>query len=142
MFKDRWYRAPEVLYGATLYGPAIDMWSVGCIFAELILRAPLFNGQSELDQLTKIFTLRGVPTDEDWPYMFLLEDYVPFSEQKPIPLEEIFLARSPDALELLGWMLTLNPNNRCTAEEALSHKYFNTFPPPCSPEDIPIPSEY
>eukprot|EP00826_Nyctotherus_ovalis_P053486 TRINITY_DN6967_c0_g1_i16.p3 TRINITY_DN6967_c0_g1~~TRINITY_DN6967_c0_g1_i16.p3 ORF type:complete len:119 (+),score=44.07 TRINITY_DN6967_c0_g1_i16:265-621(+) len=117
------------------------MWSVGCIFAELILRAPLFNGQSEMDQLTKIFTLRGVPKEEEWPGVALLADYVPFAHQEGVALEEIFMARSQDTIELLDWMLALNPNKRCTAQEALAHRYFSTFPPPCSPKQIPIPSE-
>ena len=64
-----------------MYGPAIDIWSIGCIFAELLLRAPLFNGQSEMDQLTKIFTLRGVPDENDWPGVSLLSGYVPFYKQ-------------------------------------------------------------
>lgn len=63
----RWYRAPELLFGADLYGPSVDMWSVGCVFAELMLRTPYFPGDSDLDQLAKIFAALGTPTDDMWP---------------------------------------------------------------------------
>jgi serine/threonine protein kinase len=62
-----WYRSPEVLLGQTIYSTALDMWSVGCIFGELILRKPLFPGQGESDQLIKIFKILGVPTEDRWP---------------------------------------------------------------------------
>ena len=63
----RWYRAPELLFGAREYGVGVDMWSVGCIFAELLLRKHFFPGASELDQLGKIFHALGVPTEKEWP---------------------------------------------------------------------------
>ena len=63
----RWYRAPELLDGARFYGPAIDMWSVGCIFAEMMLRVPYFAGESDIDQLGKIFAALGTPTEANWP---------------------------------------------------------------------------
>jgi len=137
----RWYRAPEVLFGATLYGPSIDMWSIGCIFAELLLRAPIFNGGSDIDQLTKIFTLRGVPDEEKWPGVTLLSGFKEFSKQDAIPLEEIIPGRSLDTLELLDWLLQLDPNKRCTAEQALGHRYFNTFPLESKPNEIPLPKD-
>ena len=63
----RWYRPPELLFGAKFYGAAVDMWSVGCIFAELMLRVPFFHGKSDIEQLSRIFTARGTPTEETWP---------------------------------------------------------------------------
>ncbi|PNF18039.1 Cyclin-dependent kinase 7 [Cryptotermes secundus] len=63
----RWYRAPELLFGARMYGTGIDMWAIGCILAELLLRVPFFPGDSDLDQLTRIFQVLGTPTDEMWP---------------------------------------------------------------------------
>ena len=57
----RYYRPPEILYGARHYGPAVDIWSAGCILAELLLRIPLFPGTTDIDQLAKIFTIRGTP---------------------------------------------------------------------------------
>jgi len=62
-----WYRAPELLLGCDTYNEQVDMWSVGCIFAEIILREPLFAAKTELDQLNRIFTVIGNPTEEAWP---------------------------------------------------------------------------
>lgn len=63
----RWYRCPELLFGARIYGTGVDMWATGCILAELLLRLPFLAGESDLDQLSKIFQTLGTPTDEDWP---------------------------------------------------------------------------
>ena len=64
---DRWYRPPELLFGCRYYGSTVDMWSVGCIFAELMLRVPYLPGESDMDQLKTIFRALGTPTEEDWP---------------------------------------------------------------------------
>ena len=61
------YRSPELLFGARMYGTGVDIWAVGCILAELLLRIPFFPGESDLDQLTKIFQAMGTPNDEIWP---------------------------------------------------------------------------
>ncbi|RUS20671.1 hypothetical protein BC937DRAFT_94662 [Endogone sp. FLAS-F59071] len=66
----RWYRAPELLMGAKQYSYAVDIWSVGCIFAELMLRTPYFAGESDIDQLTKIFHALGTPTEQEWQVCF------------------------------------------------------------------------
>lgn len=63
----RWYRAPELLFGAQYYGGGVDIWAVGCIFAELMLRVPYFSSESDLEQLRIIFQARGTPTEYDWP---------------------------------------------------------------------------
>lgn len=63
----RWYRPPELLLGARYYGPAVDLWSVGCIFAELMLRTPFMPGNTDLDQLSRIYHALGSPTPSDWP---------------------------------------------------------------------------
>ena len=62
-----WYRPPELLLGERIYSTAVDIWSIGCIFGELVLRKPLFPGQGEFDQLTKIFKDLGFPTEDTWP---------------------------------------------------------------------------
>lgn len=62
-----WYRPPELLFGCRYYGTAVDIWSVGCIFAELMLRTPYLPGESDMDQLKTIFRALGTPTEEDWP---------------------------------------------------------------------------
>ena len=63
----RWYRAPELLFGARIYGTGIDIWAMGCILAELLLRVPFVAGDTDLDQLAKIFQALGTPTEETWP---------------------------------------------------------------------------
>ncbi|KAH8033020.1 hypothetical protein HPB51_005042 [Rhipicephalus microplus] len=72
-----WYRAPEVLLGAQRYSTPIDIWSIGCIFVEMINRKPLFHGDSEIDQLFRIFRTLGTPTEENWPHVAQLPDYKP-----------------------------------------------------------------
>lgn len=71
MVVTRWYRSPELLFGAKAYGTGVDMWSVGCIIGELLLRKPIFPGESDIDQLVKIFNVLGTPKEEDWPVCFL-----------------------------------------------------------------------
>ena len=66
----RWYRAPELLFGARKYGTGVDIWATGCILAELLLRLPIFPGDSDLDQLCRIFQVTGTPTEKEWPVSF------------------------------------------------------------------------
>ncbi|XP_065175215.1 cyclin-dependent kinase 7-like isoform X1 [Sycon ciliatum] len=136
----RWYRAPELLFGARLYGTGIDMWAVGCIFAELMQRNPFLVGESDIDQLTKIFEVLGTPTDESWPGLSALPDYVPFKAQVPIPLAQIFTAADAEALSMLSSMLCLNPVKRCTCSEALKMPFFSSRPYPTKGPLLPLPS--
>ena len=124
----RWYRPPEILFGAKFYGTAVDMWSVGCIFAELHRRAPYFPGNGEIDQLGKIISARGTPTEETWPGVTSLPTYIPYNECAEKPLRENFAAASDDALALLGALLTMCPAKRISAEDALEHAYFKAEP--------------
>ncbi|KAF0920474.1 hypothetical protein E2562_035374 [Oryza meyeriana var. granulata] len=82
-----WYRAPEVLLGSTHYSTGVDIWSVGCIFAEMVRRQALFPGDSELQQLLHIFRLLGTPTEEQWPGVTDLRDWHEFPQWKPQILE-------------------------------------------------------
>ena len=134
----RWYRAPELLFGAKFYGPAVDMWSVGCIFAELLKRVPYFPGQSDIEQLSRIFTALGTPTESTWPGISDLPDYIAFQPQEGTPLRSLFTAASDDTLQLLQALLAMNPSDRVTARAALEHKYFSTAPPP-APIEILAP---
>ncbi|KAF6002765.1 hypothetical protein CCYA_CCYA08G2392 [Cyanidiococcus yangmingshanensis] len=132
----RWYRAPELLFGATAYGPAVDMWSVGCIFAELMRRVPFLPGQNDLDQLGKIFATLGTPDPQQWPGVDALPAYMAFTPTQQPPLSELFRAAPPAALDLLARMLALNPNERISAKEALAHDYFHTGAAESDPRDL------
>ncbi|XP_076854139.1 cyclin-dependent kinase 7 [Brachyhypopomus gauderio] len=136
----RWYRSPELLFGARMYGVGVDMWAVGCILAELLLRVPFLAGDSDLDQLTKIFETLGTPTEDTWPGMNSLPDYVSFKMFLGTPLENIFSAAGDDLLELLQGLFTFNPCTRTTASKALRMRYFSQRPAPTPGHQLPRPN--
>lgn len=133
-----WYRAPEVLLGDTRYTSAVDMWSVGCVFAELALGEALFPGRGELDQMQRIFSVLGRPTEERWPGVGALPGArrlaLPGPERSALAARmraDSTGARTPLTrlgVELLDAMLTLDPGRRVTAAEALQHPYFDEAP--------------
>ncbi|TEB36700.1 Pkinase-domain-containing protein [Coprinellus micaceus] len=133
----RWYRPPELLYGAKYYGSAVDIWSVGCIFAELMLRIPYLPGGSDIDQLKTIFRALGSPTEEEWPGHTKLPNYVTVGQFPKPPLRDLFTAASADALNLLNKCLIYEPRKRITAKEALHHPYFFALPYPTHPSKLP-----
>ena len=92
----RWYRAPELLFGARNYGTGVDVWAVGCILAELLLRIPFLAGDTDLDQLAKIFQALGTPTEENWPGHNKLPDFVQFKTYPSTLLSDIFTAAGDD----------------------------------------------
>lgn len=120
----RWYRAPELLFGAKLYGEGVDIWAVGCILGELLLRAPLFPSDSDLGQLSKIFEIIGTPNESDWPNHMSLSDYCSYKKAEPMNLKNIFTAAGDDLISLLENLLKLNPNQRFSAKSALQMPYF------------------
>ena len=134
----RWYRAPELLFGAKFYGAAVDLWSIGCIFAEMLMRAPFLPGTSDIDQLSRIFTALGTPNSTVWPGIDALPDYVAFngSATPATPLSDHFRAASPAAIALLSRLLTFCPSRRPTAEEALASTYFSEAPLPASEDEL------
>lgn len=125
-----WYRSPEVLLHST-YSSTVDMWSLGCIFAELYLRRPLFMGQSDIDQLYKIFEIMGLPTEQDWP----VNSVIPlksFSNNSNLNkngdiLKKIISNIDDTGLDLLRKLLDFNMTNRISARNALNHLYFTQF---------------
>lgn len=131
------YRAPELIFGDKFYGTGADMWSLGCIFAELLTREVLFPGTGELNQLSVIFDTLGTPTEEDWPNMTQLPQYTPREFQECSPFSELFPGNDEDTLDLLQQMLRFDPNKRISASEALKHPFFSRGPVPTPPHELP-----
>ncbi|XP_062099575.1 cyclin-dependent kinase C-1-like [Humulus lupulus] len=134
-----WYRPPELLLGATKYGPAVDMWSVGCIFAELLHGKPILPGKNEPEQLNKIFELCGSPDEINWPDASKIPWYNNFKPSRPMKrrVREIFRHFDRHALDLLDNLLALDPSKRWTAKQALDAEYFWNDPLPCDPKSLP-----
>ena len=121
-----WYRAPEILLGSKHYSTPVDMWSVGCIFAELVNRKPLFPGDSEIDELFRIFRVLGTPSEEQWPGVSQLPDFKPtFPQWKSKPLADVARGLDANGLDLLRQMLVYEPSRRISAKMALQHPYFD-----------------
>ncbi|KAH7921798.1 Pkinase-domain-containing protein [Leucogyrophana mollusca] len=131
-----WYRAPEILLGATTYSTAVDMWSVGCIFAELLLKEPLFQAKGEIELLSMIFKLLGPPSTSLWPdYSTLpLSKTITLPSPQPPQFRQRFHYMTTAGIDLLMSMLTYDPEQRISAEEALQHPYFNESPFPKHPD--------
>ncbi|CDU19034.1 CMGC/CDK protein kinase [Plasmodium yoelii 17X] len=120
-----WYRAPDILMGSKKYSTPIDIWSVGCIFAEMVNGRPLFPGVSETDQLMRIFKILGTPNSQNWPDVFKLPKYDPnFPVYEPLPWETFIKGLDDTGIDLLSKMLKLDPNQRITAKQAIEHPYF------------------
>ncbi|PKK69730.1 kinase-like domain-containing protein [Rhizophagus irregularis DAOM 181602=DAOM 197198] len=121
-----WYRAPDVLMGSRQYSTSIDVWSAGCIFAEMASGRPLFPGSSIKDQLLRIFTVLGTPTEETWPRVSQLPEYKSdFAIYNRIPLESLLPKLDSSGIDLLSQQLIeYQPEKRLSAEDALQHPYF------------------
>ncbi|KAL7635079.1 UNVERIFIED_CONTAM: hypothetical protein RMT77_014064 [Armadillidium vulgare] len=139
----RWYRAPELLYGARVYNEGVDMWSVGCIFGELLNFSPIFPGESDIHQLRVVLQTLGTPNEEIWPGLTKLPDYkkITFPECTPIPLEKVIPDASKEEIGLVKKFLVYASEKRLPANKALQHPYFFTFPMAASLSEMPIPSK-
>ena len=123
----RWYRAPEVILCPSQYSKAMDIWSIGCIFGELMARCPLFRGENYLDQIKKITDILGSPNENDMSYITdpqAIKFINDLPKNKKIGFNQIFPKGNPLAIDLLEKMLCFNPKNRITIEECLNHPYF------------------
>ena len=121
-----WYRAPEVLLGAKEYSTPIDMWSIGCIFAEMAQRRALFIGDSEIDQIFKIFQVQGTPSENYWPEALKFGDFkTTFPKWQGVPMEKHVKNMDEAGIDLLAQMVALEPNQRISCRMALEHPYFN-----------------
>ncbi|TPX51742.1 hypothetical protein SeLEV6574_g00122 [Synchytrium endobioticum] len=160
MVVTRWYRPPELILGETKYGPAVDMWGIGCVFGEMLRRQPILPGgggkeneeEASFDQLEKIFRLRGTPTQESWPDWDKLPKWAAFggrfkNSHRPADLAREFLVDvrreridiDASGLSLLGSLLILDPKLRLQAKDALMHPYFNLKPFPARPGTSDFP---
>ncbi|KZV95494.1 Pkinase-domain-containing protein [Exidia glandulosa HHB12029] len=123
-----WYRAPEVLLGSRHYSTAIDMWSVGCIVAEMVLHGvPLFPGDSEIDQIFKIFQLLGTPNEDNWEGVTKLPDFKPTFPQwsaRTESFEKMFGGLEKAGIDIIRQMLIYDTSKRLSAKRALLHPYF------------------
>lgn len=123
----RWYRAPEVILNASHYTNALDVWSLGCIFAELLGRAPLFPGDDYLDQIKRTIAVLGTPTSDDMSFIGndLARKYIrKLPKRNKQSMKKIFPKANPNAHSLLQKMLVFNPEKRYTVKNCLEHPYF------------------
>ncbi|KAJ2618878.1 cyclin-dependent protein kinase [Coemansia sp. RSA 1290] len=140
-----WYRAPELLLGARHYTTAIDMWSIGCIFAEMLALRPIFKGEEvkmekkqipfQRNQVNKILEVLGTPTKESWPTLEMMPDYPQMKQfrQYPNALKNWFSNtghKSELGFQLLASLLEYDPEKRISAADALEHPYFMEEPKP------------
>lgn len=125
-----WYRAPDVLLGSRTYNTSIDIWSAGCIMAEMYSGRPLFPGTTNEDQLQKIFRLMGTPSERTWPGISQFPEYRPSPSNHSFytqDLRNILPGMEPAGIDLLNRMLQLRPEMRISAQEALGHPWFSNL---------------
>ncbi|XP_024974937.1 protein IMPAIRED IN BABA-INDUCED STERILITY 1-like [Cynara cardunculus var. scolymus] len=133
-----WYRPPELLLGSTNYGPYVDMWSVGCVFAELFVGRPILKGRTEVEQLHKIFKLCGTPPDEYWtksklPLAAMFRPQFTYAST----LRERCKELPRTVVDLIDTLISVEPEKRATAKSALQAEYFYTRPYACDPASMP-----
>ena len=144
-----WYRPPELLLGCLEYTPKIDLWSIGCIIAEMFRRSGFLKGKTEAAQLDLIFRTCGHPTLDDWPDIHkkcrLWKKFEPKADQPRFPnrLREALMTNLPhpkwmtdNAVDLISKLMTLNPDKRWSAEQALDHDYFFESPIFKTPDNL------
>ncbi|KAG9133555.1 hypothetical protein Leryth_016508 [Lithospermum erythrorhizon] len=133
-----WYRPPELLLGATNYGVGVDLWSAGCILAELLAGKPILPGRTEVEQIHKIFKLCGSPTEEYWKKS-KLPNATLFKPQQRYKccIADTFKDFPRSALSLIQTFLAIDPDDRGSATVALNSEFFTTEPSACDPSDLP-----
>ncbi|CAM9477160.1 unnamed protein product [Phaeothamnion confervicola] len=121
-----WYRAPEILLGSQTYAPPVDVWALGTILVELVTKRPLFPGDSEIDELYKIFQLLGTPNEETWAGVTSFPDWNPAFPRWPrLSLQVKVPGLGEQGLDFLERLLKYDPKKRISAKKAMSHPYFD-----------------
>ena len=120
----RWYRAPEIIIGAPDYGPSVDIFALGCIFAELYTKIPLFPGRNESDQLNKELQILGSPSKSDFPsfYELAVKNGFKINKYNAQSLKHVLKCSNNDVVDLIDRMIRLDPKERITAQDALQHE--------------------
>uniref|UniRef100_A0A7S1LDQ5 Protein kinase domain-containing protein n=1 Tax=Neobodo designis TaxID=312471 RepID=A0A7S1LDQ5_NEODS len=127
----RHYRAPELIFGATAYTTAVDVWAVGCVAAEMLLGEPLFAGESTVDQMVEIIKVLGTPSRDEVLSMNKTYTEFKFPSVRPMPWSRVFRGHTPpEAIDLIVDMLKYNPAHRITMAEALAHPFFDELREP------------
>ncbi|EJD05345.1 Pkinase-domain-containing protein [Fomitiporia mediterranea MF3/22] len=135
----RWYRPPELLLGARQYGGEIDIWGIGCVLGEMFMRRPILPGNTDLDQLDKIWSICGSPNQQNWPDYDKLpgcDGQIRFKPQER-RIKQVYESIGKETCALLDRLLTLDPRERITASDALDHEYFWSDPLPADPKSLP-----
>jgi serine/threonine protein kinase len=138
----RYYRAPELIFGAMDYTTMVDIWSQGCVFAEMLIGSPLFPGSSGIDQLVEIIKILGTPTKDELKAMNPSYQEFKFPMIRANPWGFVFKpGTSPEAIDLVGKMLAYIPDRRCRAIEACAHQFFNDLrlPSAVTQDGQPLP---
>jgi len=138
----RYYRAPELIFGATDYTSSIDIWSAGCVLAELLLGQPIFPGDSGVDQLVEIIKVLGTPTRDQIREMNPNYTEFRFPQIKSHPWSKVFRPRTPaDAISLCGRLLEYSPHKRVTPLQSCAHSFFDELRQPGTtlPTGRPLP---
>lgn len=138
----RYYRAPELIFGNSNYTTQIDVWSVGCVIAELMLRQPIFPGESGVDQLVEIIKVLGTPTREQ--IFSMNPDYkeYKFPQIKPMQWDKVFRSKIPkEAIDFVAKLLAYDPATRPTPLDSLLDSYFDELRDPKTrlPNGMPLP---
>ncbi len=114
------------MLGSKHYSCAVDMWSIGCIIAELVTKQPLFPGDSEIDELYRVFRVLGTPTEAVWPGVSKLPDYKPsFPQWKASGIDHLQRNMDPLLKDLILKCLEYEPSKRLSAKDAMNHPYFD-----------------
>ena len=137
----RWYRPPELLYGARFYSGAVDVWSVGLVLAELIIRSPFLPGSTDIDQAELISRALGTPNEDNWPGVTKLPDYVTSEAQQSVRGLDFYVGMfgtvGMSGAELIMETLVLDPRKRITAKKFLEHRWWGEEPQPTNKQDLP-----